>query len=338
MSASASSVASDSTTKVLYILGNQRGGTTIAGRLIGELPGFAFVGELRKLWEVALPEGRRCGCGKNYSQCPVWSRVMPVLADFGASAAQGWQRQVVPVTHSWWHAWHLSRQAPHRRPPAVRSYAAALCSTYEAWAAATGARVVVDGSKLPADAYMASLCDGLEVYFLEIVRDPRGVLGSQLRRLDAERRRGFNPRHDLYGAAAWTSRHLACRWLRRRLGSHRFLTVSYERLVAEPLACLAEISVLVGESVALPDVADDGTVHLGTAHTPIGNGRFGPTAVRLERDDRWVTDVSRKDILLTTILTGWLAGRFGYPLRPVAVRSHPPRVPASPETSPSEAG
>jgi len=323
---------------VLYVLGNQRGGTTIAGRLIGELAGFSFVGELRKLWEIALPEGRRCGCGRDYFRCEVWSQVMPVLVASGASAAQGWQRQVAPVTHSWWHAWRLSRQAPHRRPPAVRSYTAALCSTYEALAAATGSRVVVDGSKLPADAFVASLCDGLEVYFLEIVRDPRGVLGSQLRRLDSERRRAFHPRHDLYSAAAWTSRHLACSWLRRRLGAHRFLTVSYERLVAEPKACLSEISALVGESVAPPDPRHDGTVSLRTAHTPIGSGRFAATTVKLKRDDRWVTDVSRNDILLTTTLTGWLAGRFGYPLRPVAAPSPAAPVSASPDPSRSRAG
>jgi len=333
-------------TKVLYILGNQRGGTTIAGRLIGELPGFSFVGELRKLWEVGLPQGRECGCGKAYSDCPVWTDVLAAVAGREPSEVEEWQRRAAPVAHSWLQAWRLSRQAPHRRPAAVRSYAAILCSSYKALALATNARVVVDGSKLPADAFVASLCEGVDTYYVQIVRDPRGVLCSQLRRSHASERisdrtgrpKAFHPRHGVYSAAAWTSRHLASAWLRRRLGPQRFLTLTYERLVAEPGACLSEVAAMMSEQGPAADMACGGTVSLRTAHTPIGNGRFGPTTVELARDDRWIKDLSWMDTVLTTALTGWLAVRFGYPVRPAATEVQVGQGAGRPDRTSTRAG
>src|SRR5207245_1565431 len=59
-------------TKVLYVVGTQRGGTTIVGRLLGALPGFTFAGEVRRIWGRLIPNGQVCGCGRRFEECPVW--------------------------------------------------------------------------------------------------------------------------------------------------------------------------------------------------------------------------------------------------------------------------
>src|SRR5687768_7919448 len=68
-------------TKVLYVLGSQRGGTTILGRLLGTIDGVEFGGEMRNLWGRGLRGPRSCGCGKGQWDCEVWSRVLAELGD-----------------------------------------------------------------------------------------------------------------------------------------------------------------------------------------------------------------------------------------------------------------
>lgn len=296
--------------KVLYVLGTQRGGTTIAGRVIGQLPGFAFLGELRKLWQVGLPEGRTCGCGLGYDACPVWSAVLPPVMDGTDSAAmRRWQDATAPDRHSSLQAWRMSR-AGHASVD-VQPYAARLGATYVGLAAATGARVLVDTSKLPADAVVVSRLREVDAYFLELVRDPRGTVHSALQRTGGGTRR-LHARPAVTGAAGWLVRHAAARAILRDVGPARATVVTYERLMAEPNAVLAEIAAFVGESAPSDGVVVDGKVALDVAHTPIGGGRFGADTVELERDDRWVTGLGAGDRRIVAALTWPIARRFGY--------------------------
>ncbi len=296
--------------KVLYVIGTQRGGTTIAGRLIGRLPGFEFLGELRKLWQVGLPEGRRCGCGLGYDECPVWSAVLPkVVGDTAIPLMRHWQDIAAPDRRSSLRAWQLGRSAGGGAAE-VASYSQLLGSTYRALHEVTGARVLVDTSKLPADAVLVSRLPDVDAYFLELVRDPRGTVHSAIRRSGEPAR--LHARQAVTGSAGWLVRHLAAGAVMRGVGPQRSMAVTYERLVAEPGAVLDEIAALVAETPAGHDVVVDGRAELGVAHTPIGGGRFGPVAVDLLRDDRWVMAMSGADRRLVSSLTWPLARRFDY--------------------------
>ena len=81
--------------RVLYVGGLSRSGSTLIERLIGELPGVCAVGELVHLWERGIAEGERCGCGEPF-------RRVPVLA---AGRHDGLRRL------------GSGRTAPHRCPP-----------------------------------------------------------------------------------------------------------------------------------------------------------------------------------------------------------------------------
>ncbi|MDQ1418411.1 MAG: hypothetical protein QOJ52_373 [Acidimicrobiaceae bacterium] len=297
--------------KVLYLLGTQRGGTTIAGRLIGQLPGFVFVGELRKLWQVGLAEGRNCGCGKSYEACEVWSAVLPeVVGATEMAAMQRWQEAAAPDRRSSLRAWRLAHSSAMGHSPAVRSYADLLASTYVALAEATEARVIVDSSKLPADALVVSGLENVEPFFIELVRDPRGTVYSAIRR--SGDRAPFHPRQGVGGSAGWLVRHIAAAALRRRVGPDRSMVVTYEDLVADPQRILGEIAAFLGEPALERRVVVEGKVDLDVAHTPIGDGRFGPVSVSLVHDDRWVTALSRADRMVVSTLTRPLARHYGY--------------------------
>lgn len=297
-----------SSTKVLYILGTQRGGTTIAGRLAGELPGVTYVGELRKLWETGFAGGRRCGCGRSHDDCPVWSTVLPrVLRDIDPAEVKRWQEAALPSRRIW-RNWEQLR-GRSAASNAAQAYGEVCAATFGALAEASGARVLVDGSKLPGDARLLARVEGVKPYFLHVVRDPRGTVCSSLRR--AEGGGAQRPGAAARVAGAWVSRHLLSSTLRRAAAADRFLVLRYERLIEAPNESLRAIAGLLGE----PDpgeVVVDGTARLSTAHTPIGGGRFQAATVALVRDDRWRTELSLVDRWITTAMTAPLAARYGY--------------------------
>jgi hypothetical protein len=326
-------------TKVLYVVGTQRGGTTIAGRLMGQMSGFAFFGELRKLWQVGLPEGRACGCGRGYQECEVWSRVLPeVLAATDPARVQAWQRTAAPDHRSSWRAWQLARRSGARQDPKVRSYTSLLGATYRALAEATGASVVIDTSKLPADGVLMSGLDDIDPYVLQLVRDPRGTVYSAVRRGDVEAGAHVHPRQVLTGSAGWLVRHVAGIALRRHVGAERSLVVTYEQLVAEPRSALAAVAALVDEPAPPDAIVVEGKADLGVAHTPIGGGRFRPRTVELTRDDRWTTGLGTFDRLAIGVLTQPLAHHLGYRFSTTARRAPrrgvAPGVPCPPSRHP----
>src|SRR5438067_9142701 len=99
-------------------------------------------------------------------------------------AVTGWQRQSVRVRHT---RRLLRRQRDGRRWDALDRYAPLAASLYRAIADVTGAKVVVDSSKRPSDAALLPLLEGVDPYFIHLVRDPRAVAFSwrgQKRELD----------------------------------------------------------------------------------------------------------------------------------------------------------
>jgi sulfotransferase family protein len=287
-------------TKVLYVLGTQRGGSTIVGRLTGALPGFAYGGEMRRLWERGADPDVRCGCGADHATCPVWSVALPrTLAGASLAEARAWQRAAAPDRRSSWRV--VSGGGDER-------YDALMGRLYREFATASDARVVVDASKQPADALVAGR-SGADAYVLHLVRDPRGVAYSLAKRSDA------HAAAVVKASALWTGRNVAASLVRRAVGRNRFLVLRYEDVMADPQAALTHVAAFVGEEVAVV-VEPDGKVALPTAHTPTGNGRFVAESTVLVEDRAWATALGSKDRALASALTAPLRWRYGYGTRP----------------------
>ena len=71
------------TVPVVFIGGSGRSGSTLIGRILGQIPGFVDAGELSALAWAGLGENRLCGCGRSFDACPFWTSV-------GATAYGGW--------------------------------------------------------------------------------------------------------------------------------------------------------------------------------------------------------------------------------------------------------
>ena len=297
---------------VLYITGWCRSGSTIIGNILGEVPGVFHVGELHFLWTNAVGSGsnNRCGCGVELPQCPVWSQILPIGRPAGMSAGQyaaivtGRQRACARTRHT--------RRVLRRglSSPDIRAHAELMTQVYHAVAEQTGARVIVDSTKIMGEAALLPHLAGLVPRYLHLVRDPRAVAQSWSRQKDYA-----------YVMSAWASTaywsgfNLAAEAISRRYPD-RSMFLRYEDFIADPAAVTRALLRFSGAGDAADPVIGR-TVDLHVNHTVTGNpDRFltGRTEIRL-RDDQWRVGLPCRARLATLALSWPLLGRYGYRYR-----------------------
>jgi len=309
-------------TRVLYILGTQRGGTNILGRVLGTIEGVAFAGELRQLWSL-WPRGRPCECGKPYAECEVWSRVLPRLEVSDPNEMVRLQGRATPGRNTWMRTKRALRSDKPLSPASAEArYARKVADLYREFATASGGSVVVDISKHPVEAALLTKTPGISLFCVQIVRDPRGVvfsreghrLSRRRRRREREGRSGTEHAHP-FGATlaslSWLGRHLASEAVLRRVGEERALLVRYEDFVADPAATLKAVCQLVGVEPRWSSFSQDRTIRMPTVHVAAGRGRYAGE-VTLAEDEKWKRQLRPIDRRIATILTRPRIHRYGY--------------------------
>jgi hypothetical protein len=178
----------------------------------------------------------------------------------------------------------------------------------------TGAEVVVDSSKSPAFALLLSTVSALDISFVHLVRDPRGVAYSWSR----QKHSPDFPRHldrqgPLTTAMKWVTWNAAAEALITTRPGRRSMRVRYEDFVSRPEGTLRAITKLVGtERDDLP-LIDSSTARLGPAHTIGGNPiRFSAGTVKFSPDEEWQSRMSRSAWLGATGPALPLLLRYGY--------------------------
>jgi hypothetical protein len=305
-------------TRVLFLGGLGRSGTTLVERLLGQLPGVVGLGEVVHLWQRDLRDGELCGCGEPFPRCGFWHAV-------GKAAFGGWRHvdvdRVLRLQRTVERTRHIPRLAiggaGARYRAEVREYAGYYQRVYAAAAQVAGATVVVDSSKHSALAWCLSH-GSMDLRVAQVVRDPRGVAYSWTRQVrrperhDAEMTR-YRPGHS---ALLWNAHHAALGLLARR--GVPVLRVRYEQLVADPRRGVRALAGFAGLDPSTLDLGflDDGLARLGPCHSAAGNPmRFTVGAVPLRRDDAWRRELAPRSRRLVGALCAPLLAAYGYPLR-----------------------
>jgi hypothetical protein len=305
--------------RVLLVTGFGRSGTTLINTVLGSTPGVFAAGETRFLWERALVEGRRCGCGEIVQDCPVWGLVLEKA--FGgadqidpralmAEDAQVMRTRQLPKLLA-------SRFVGDRLVRGLHVLPDALTAVYQAAQEITGAQLIVDTSKPPSFGYVLSHLDGIDLWILHVVRDPRAVAYSWTRTkqlTDGGARKEMLRLSPHQSALQWDLWNGAAGWLWGR--SDRYLRLRYEDFVADPRGTIDRISDFVDLELA-PPFTGPSEVATTPVHTVAGNAdrmRTGP--LRIAMDDAWRADLAARARWTVTALTAPLAHRYGYPSSP----------------------
>lgn len=306
-----------SKTKVLYIAGTGRSGSTLLERMLGQFEGFCAAGELRYILERGFIKDYPCGCGASFSTCSFWQTV--IQEAYGG-------REQVDLQQRLKLKWQVDRR--RHIPQLVGSpkssgysdklseYMDHLGRLYAAISAVSNSRVVLDSSKDPSYVYILANIPSIDLYVVHLVRDSRGHAYSWLQHKLAHRAQdGGEVYMSRYGPVEstlwWMQANLLIELLKLR--RVEYMRVRYEELVHSPQAIMRGILRFIREDEQHLLLTDDRTLELEVDHTVSGNPlRFRRGEVQLRLDEKWKKSMKGPDIHLVTALSWPLLLRYGY--------------------------
>lgn len=301
---------------VVYIGGSGRSGSTLLERLLGAVPGVATLGEVVHLPTRGLVEGQTCGCGEPLATCPFWGPVgQEAFGGWDAADGAGWQALQ--------HRVDRNRHLPLLAVPAragfrrdLADHVARLERLYLAAASVADAPVLVDSSKHASTAFALRHLGAVDVRFVHLVRDPRGVAYSWTKEVarpetaDDE----LMPTYSPVSAAAWWDAFNVMLGALRATGADP-VRLRYEDLLASPRTALRRVLAPTGlplgpgwDGFLTPDGAE-----LGPSHSVAGNPmRFRTGTIPLRTDEEWRTALPARDRRVVTACTAPLLAAYGY--------------------------
>jgi len=310
--------------RVVFIAGTGRSGSTLLARLLGQADGVFTAGELRYLWRRGIVEGRLCGCHASVCACPVWSGVLDRLPAGLEEAARldAELRRVIRGRRLPLLLLDAARRRSRRSSGEAQRELSALLT---ALADETGARWIVDSSKLPAYGQLLTTLPDVDVVVVHLVRDARAAAFSwqRWRELpDDAPQRWMQRQSAAKSASLWLFWNALAELLWRRRPDVNYLRLRYEDLIADPQAAVDAVLARCGEpAVGLP-LTSDGRILLPLTHAVAGNpDRLGAGAIRFATDAEWQHSMRRRQRWLVSALTFPLLRHHGYALR--HRRDHP---------------
>ena len=298
--------------RILYLAGWGRSGSTLIARALGGIDGWCTVGEARRVWDFGVIRNEACSCGAPFHDCPFWSDIFQRAFDGMDSAMATRMVQAQSRIHTWQMA-----MLPRSRLLSMTSgwdgeFLSVLRRLYDAVAEVTGARVIVDSSKIPAYGLALDAISEGSLRVAHLVRDPRACTYSWAKRRKRQPFGVMKSVGPIGNGLQWASRNRA---ITRAWGGDpdRYLLFRYEDFIADPTATLAVLAGLTGDARARFDHVAESNVILGPSHMAAGNpNRFslGPTTLRL--DDEWETALPGSDRRLVEALARGQMRRYGY--------------------------
>jgi hypothetical protein len=296
------------TTRVLYVAGTGRSGSTLLARVLDRADGVFAAGELRYVWQRGLLQDRLCGCGEPFSQCPFWSEVIErAFAGRGVDA-----REMVAAQSELTRLRRVPRMLTIGGLEAPANYLETLSRLYRAVAEVSGCELVVDSSKLPSYGFVLAQVPEIDVRVVHLVRDPRGAAYSWRRSKPQAEGNGEMQRMSLLKSSSlWLAWNASTPVMFR--DSKRYRVVRYEDLVSRPRVVVDQILAFAGHEGRGTPFLGERTVALERTHTVAGNpNRLQAGQVELRADQTWTTAMGRPQRALVTALTTPLLGRFDY--------------------------
>jgi hypothetical protein len=167
-------------------------------------------------------------------------------------------------------------------------------------------QVLVDSSKNITRALALTASDDLDVYYLHLIRDVRGLVNSNNKRRAEE---GL-PRRFVRSTLHWFAKNVAASLVLPCLTSRR-LRIRYEDIVTRPQATMDRLEAFLGESLGPTREALAGEVEIDS-----GTLGFGGNRVLKKKSQRFRTGVLPQDGIFRSRLywycLGWLAMFWGY--------------------------
>lgn len=298
--------------KFVYLLAMPFSGTTLLSRLVALHPEIASIGEMVNIVNKMGGDQYLCSCGMRLGQCSFWLGVKTRMAEKGHHFDLGDFHVTPPqrLISATYRAGMLVSRHPtgHRQIKRLSSNLAVqlsktnLSRRIEDFSRSVlqqcGKQIFFDASKDPSLLYYLAGNKQLEIIFVHMVRDPRGVSLSMMKNLSKER----------FSAclSEWVSLNNKIIWLMSLFPEIPSITLKYEDLCESPTLFLNQLFQRLAAQQFTVDLSDEQSSHV------IGNRMRLEKLDRIVTGDRWRETINDDDLEEAKNLAGPLAIRLGY--------------------------
>jgi len=302
-----------------YILSANFSGSTLLAMLLGSQPEAFTMGEMR-VPALQNPDTYRCSCGELIKQCGFWNEVSTRMAQKGIAGFDITHPNLSIHDVESPYVTRLLNAMP--RGPVLEGVRSVALSFSPAWSAhlrdvharntalaevfqdMSGARVVVDSSKLALHLKFLLKSDRLKIKALNLIRDGRAVVTSMLGH-------GFQraTRAETIAGAAmeWKRTNEASETVLSTLSASQSITFQYEELCRQPEATLRKICNFLGMNTRQINL----DFRSKTQHV-LGNDMRLKSGSDIRLDERWRTTLTKEDLAVFDQVAGGMNRKYGY--------------------------
>ena len=303
----------DELTKILFISGQGRSGSTLLSRFLGSLPNLIEIGEVSYIWERGLIENHLCGCGSPFTECPFWQEVFNVAFGGFAHVDATWMSSVNKQIRRSRNTIKFST-TKDTYGGEYNAFRANMRKLYLAIRHVSGCQIIVDSSKRPTYLFTLRDLDQIQFYALHLVRDSRAVAYSWQRKRRRPEVMGAET-HMIQMQPTKVSR-MWLMWnviseLSRLFTDVPYIRIYYEKFMKEPVETVVDILSWMGESTIGVDLDSlvDNTLE---RHTVSGNPMRFQKEIKIKADMEWEAKMNISDRRLVTLMTYPMLLRYGY--------------------------
>lgn len=297
--------------KIIYIAGYQRSGSTIIHNILSQAEGFFGAGELTCIWNGSFKDNKDCACGKSFNECDVWKSV--AYKSFGQLNKTDID-EMINISKS-----VRTRELFYLLIPTLRRtfrkrcqpYLDQINKLYSSIFDITKCRAIVDSSKATFYGYLVSELSHFDTYTIHLVRDPRAVQQSLLKRKYAGH--PLFLKHNPYiDAIRWCIENIFFEIFFFLMG-RRVLKVKYEDFASSPKYTIRKMMHYINEDAnQIPFVSDD-IVRITPTHGVSGNESRGAVGeVAIFDSPKWRDGLTKAQFIIISIICFPMLWRYGY--------------------------
>lgn len=304
-------------TRVVYIMGHGFSGSTLLTFLLSTHPRIATIGELgiaaHAKEEFGRPEEYFCSCHTPVRECGFWQRVSQEMAARGHDfdiwdagldfrARDGGIADVILRAVQRGPVLETARDLGLQLMPGARRerdrVVARIGALAEIVSGIKGCDVFLDSSKRPERATLMQRSGKFDLRVIHLVRDGRAVSWSSMKHLK------IGPEA---AARSWMADNRASEHARRYFPAHKWMSLRYEDLCADPDATLRRIHAFAG----IPSRNSFHNFRAIDNHI-IGNQMRLSSTSEIRLDESWKKALTPEQMNLVDRLVAPLNRRYGY--------------------------
>ena len=302
--------------KIIYILGTGHSGSTLLDIFLGSPPGGESLGEI--IWInqwINQRDKHRCSCRSNLHAYELWGAALSGwLANISSEGLVAYKttqpKFEIPKSPSFF---MLFRQR-YLENTDFQTYAKLTYQLFKNIQAVNKAQYLVDSSKYPSRAFSLLNNPYLDVFIIHLIRDPRAVANSAIKRRKSGliHPRWGRPTHTWRDSLGWEMNKAQCDVIVKEAGNKRSISVKYQDFVLQPKkthnAIDAKVKINIDDLITA--IETDQPIH--RKYLVSGNGIRRHDTIKLKADLTWADEIPAFSKILSWAIAGRRAQKYGF--------------------------